>query len=250
MVMMSGYCKEYEIFYFQVDQFGEASAVTILSFLEDCATAHSEAIGMGIEYLTSQRTCWVLNRWRLQMERYPRLGEKVSVETFPTSFLRFYGQRVFTIRDGQGHIIGSAGSLWIYLNIDKRRPTRIPLHFASQYGVSEGYEDHESFQDLPAITDIHSEISFHVRRSDIDTNGHVNNTRYVEWMLEGIAEDTIKDYRLHQLEVIYKKETQYGTDIISRCQRTESAEPEYLHLILDKSGSSELACGKTVWTKR
>ncbi|SHN85376.1 acyl-[acyl-carrier-protein] thioesterase [Desulfitobacterium chlororespirans] len=247
---MSGYSKEYEIFYFQVDQFGEASVITILDFLEDCAIAHSEAVGLGIESLLEQRTCWVLNRWRLEMERYPRLGEKVTIETLNIGFERFYGERVFTIRDSQGNIIGKAGSLWIYLNIDKRRPTRIPLQFADQYGVPESYEGKEPFEDLPEITDIHTEIRFHVRRSDIDTNGHVNNTRYVEWMLEGISEESLKDYRLRRLEVIYKKETPYGTDILSQGQGAKDAGLEYLHRVLDQSGERELACGRTVWTKR
>ena len=247
---MSGYSKEYEIFYFQIDRFGEASLVTILGFLEDCATAHSEAIGLGIEYLTSQGTCWILNRWHLKMERFPHLGEKIVVETYPLAFQRFYGKRDFLIKDTQGTLIGKASSLWIYLNIDKRRPTRIPAHFASQYGVSDLQDTDDSFEDFAELMESSSEISFHVRRSDIDTNGHVNNTRYAEWMLEGIPEDIMSDYRLQQFEIMYKKETKYGTDIISRCQKADNTEPEYLHRISDKGDGVELASGKTVWTHR
>lgn len=247
---MPGFIKEYEIFYFQIDQQGDASPITILGFLEDCATSHSEAVGIGIDYLISQRTCWVLNRWKLQMNRYPHLGEKITVETYPSNFERFYGRREFNIRDSQGSLLGQASSLWIYLNIDKRRPTRIPSNVASQYGLSEMLEENEPFRDLVEITDVHSEISFHVRRSDIDTNGHVNNTRYAEWMLEGIAEDIMGEYRLYQLEVIYKKETKYGVDVLSQCQKTESVEPKYLHRIVDRSSGTELACGSTVWVKR
>jgi len=256
---MSAFSKEYEIYYFQINQQGEASPVTILDFLEDVAIAHSKAVGMGIDYLTSLRTCWVLNRWELEMESYPSLGEKIKVDTYAIDFQRFYGKRNFIIWDSQGKIIGKARSLWIYLNIDKRRPVRIPDHFASQYGVAELLEENkelldqtflgkDSFEDLPELTVTDSELLFHVRRSDIDTNGHVNNTRYVEWMLEGIGEDILKEYKLRKLEVVYKKETKYGTDIISQTQSIKGLEPEYLHRIQDQQGQ-DLAIGRTIWSK-
>lgn len=107
----------------------------------------------------------------------------------------------------------------------------------------------EPFIDLPVMTDAQFEMDFHVRRSDIDTNGHVNNARYVEWMIEGIPEDLTQDYQLSELEVIYKKETMYGTDILSACQNMNVEPPEYLHRILDEK-EHELALGRTAWKRR
>lgn len=246
---MPGFQKEYDIHYFLLNQYNEANPVAIINLLGDIAISHSEAVGLGIEQLLEVRTCWILNRWLLKMDRYPKLGEKLLIETWPSQFKHFYATREFCIKDTKGNMLGSASSLWIYLNVDKRRPTRIPQYFNQAYGLDSNRVMNNYFQDLASITDVQAKMSFHVRHSDIDTNGHVNNACYIDWMLEGISEDLTRDYHLSELEVIYKKETMYGADIFSECQIVNSQTPEYLHRITDES-SHELALGRTVWKKR
>jgi len=248
---MPGFQKGYEIYYFQIDQNREVTPVSILHFLEDIATSHSEAVGLGIDHLLAERTGWVLNRWLLRMDRYPKLGDKIVIETWPSKFERFYANREFNIIGSEGNRLGQACSLWIYLNVDKKRPIRIPAHFEQAYGLAEGKRVMEDpFKDLPEMTAAQFEMNFHVRRSDIDTNGHVNNTRYVDWMIEGIPEDMTQDYQLFELEVVYKKETMYGTDIVTESQKLNVEHPVYLHRILDETKEHELALGRTAWRRR
>lgn len=247
---MPGFQKEYEIYYFQINQKQEATPVSILQYLEDAAIAHSEAVGLGIEQLLAQRTGWILNHWLLKMEQYPRQGEKIRIETWASDFERFYGRRKFRISDSQGRYLGQADSLWVFLNLDRRRPIRIPEHFVTAYSLIRS-EKEEGFQELPNLTDVQAEMKFRVRQSDIDTNGHVNNTRYVDWMLEGIHEDFLQNHKITELEVIYKKETRYGVAIASETQRHDtSQEPQFLHRILDETGGQELALGRTRWQAR
>jgi medium-chain acyl-[acyl-carrier-protein] hydrolase len=247
---MSGYQKEYEVHYYQIDRNQEATPVSILHFLEDIAISHSEAVGLGVSHLLVQRIGWVLNRWLLKMDKYPKLGDKVVIKTWPSKFERFYGTREFCIQDAQGNLCGKASSLWIYLNLDKKRPMRIPAHFGEIYGLTEQTVIDEPFKEIPDWVHAQSEIKFHVRKSDIDTNGHVNNARYLEWMLEGIHKDLSLEYQLSELEIIYKKETQYGSDILSECQSFNSEPLEYSHRILDDQRNHELAVGRTTWRKR
>lgn len=51
-----------------------------------------------------------------------------------------------------------------------------------------------------AQTDQMEQAEFIVRRSDIDTNAHVNNTKYIEWVLETIPEEVYRTYRMVALE--------------------------------------------------
>lgn len=247
---MPGFKKQYDIHYYQVNQNREAAPVTLLHFLEDIAISHSESVGLGIDRLLEARTCWVLNHWLVRMERYPMLGDQISIETWPSNFDHFYATREFSIKDSEGYLLGQASSLWIYLNIDKKRPLRIPQHFEAAYGLDQNRSIDTPFHKTIKMTDADAEMNFHVRRSDIDTNGHVNNVRYVDWMIEGIPEDLARDYQLAELEVFYKKETMYGADIFSQCQRMNNAQPEYMHRILDETKDHELALGKTIWKKR
>ncbi len=247
---MSGFQKEYEINYYQIDQNKEATPVSILHFLEDVATFHSESVGLGIDRLLEEGTAWILQRWLLKMERYPVLGEKITTETWPSRFEHFSATREFRMEDAEGRLIGWASSLWIYLNTAKKRPVRIPEQFGRAYGLDQNRSLQAPFERFQKMTEANSEINFHVRRSDIDTNGHVNNVRYVDWMLEGIPEDLIRDHQLAELEVLYKKETLYGEDIVSECLLIGQNQPEYLHRITDENKKHDLALGRTVWRKR
>lgn len=213
---MPGFQKDYEIYYFQIDPYKEITPLSILHYFEDIAIAHSESVGLGMDNLLAQNKGWVLNRWLLRMDKYPKLGEKISIETWPSKFERFYGTREFSIKDSEGNRLGQASSQWIYLNLDKKRPMRIPEHFGKLYGLTEMRALEHPFLDIPKMTNIHSETNFHVRRSDI----------------------------------VYKKETRYGTNVVSECQRSNTTRPEYLHRVLDETKEHELALGRTVWIAR
>lgn len=197
------------------------------------------------------RIGWLLNRWLLKMDRYPKFGEKVQVETWPSLFKHFYATREFYITDTKDILLGSATSTWIYVNLDKRRPMRIPEQpFNQTYGLDPKRALNDSASKIAEIDNAQSELKFWVRRNDIDTNGHVNNVSYVIWMLEGIQGDISRTCQLSELEVIYKKETLYGAGILSQCQQIDGPSPHYLHRIMDEAQENELARGRTIWQQR
>lgn len=243
---------EFEVHYHEVNPREEATSLTILRYLEDAAIAHSESVGYGVGRLKSEQRAWILNRWHLQIERYPVYGEKVIIETWPSNFERFYATREFLIINQNLEIIGRATSLWIFINTQSKRPLRIGPEFQDAYGLEPLRAIEDSFGQLHIAKESEDgcerEQTFLVRRSDIDTNGHVNNANYLQWMLEVIPEEIYQDKRLASLEIIYKKETTYGSSIRSRCyvKSSEYINPEYLQVILDDAGH-ELAIARTVW---
>ncbi|MDZ7548328.1 acyl-[acyl-carrier-protein] thioesterase, partial [Clostridium perfringens] len=48
-----------------------------------------------------------------------------------------------------------------------------------------------------------------------DFNKHVNNTKYVEWAIESLPEDIVKNYKLEEIKVTFEKECKYGEEIKS-----------------------------------
>ncbi|MDP4127763.1 MAG: thioesterase [Bacillota bacterium] len=243
---------EFDVHYYEVNPREEATSLTILHYLEDAAIAHSESVGYGVGRLKSEKRAWILNRWHLQIKRYPVYGEKVIIETWPSNFERFYATREFLIKDNHQKVIGQATSLWIFINTETKRPLRIGPEFLDAYGLESFRALEDSFDPLNVVSEDEgssgSGQAFLVRRSDIDTNGHVNNANYLQWMLEVIPEEIYQNHHLAALEIIYKKETTYGSSIRSRCyfKGLKQTNPEYGHVIHDESGQ-ELAIARTVW---
>ncbi|WP_399168469.1 hypothetical protein [Tepidibacillus sp. HK-1] len=88
---------------------------------------------------------------------------------------------------------------------------------------------------------------FTVRYSDIDTNKHVNNAKYVEWAIETIPLETVLNYSLNNIKAMYKKETKYGTKVQVRTEIvTESDQLRGLHQIVDEQDTT-LCLLETTW---
>lgn len=245
------YSKTFEVHYYEIDKYQEATPVSILNYLEETAICHSESVGFGIGKLLEMNMGWVLNRWKVKMKRYPKWNEKIIIETWPSSFDRFYANREFKIFDEERKEIGRASSRWILLNLIKKRPLRIPVEIGEAYGI-EAEKAFEFFCDFNNEVISDEGMDFYVRRSDIDTNNHVNNTKYLEWILEVIPSGTQKNYLLKEFEILYKKETTYGNSILSNCSSIaeEDNSNAFLHTITEKDRNLELAVAKTNWVHR
>lgn len=250
--------------YYDLNLHQELSPVSLLNFLEETAIRHSKSVGVGVEKLLALGKGWLLTRWSVQMDRYPKWGETVNIETWPFRFERFYATREFSITDKDHQILGRATSLWIFFDLNRKRPVRIPPEIIEAYGTSEERMVHDPFSDLPQIKNAAYETPFRVRLSDIDTNDHVNNIKYVEWTLESLPPEVHRNFQLASLEVAYCKETNFGCTI-----RAEAAEAEagiqtetetkaeiadsdkiFLHKITNRDKDHVAALARTIWKKR
>lgn len=253
--------------FYDLNSQGQAGPVALLHYLEEAAVSHSRAAGYSLEELKALGVGWVLNRWYLTVERYPVWDERLIVETWPSQFDRFYATREFVVRDGSGEIIARATSRWVYLNIARRRPLRIPEGFVHAYGLDPERALEDAFAALPVgngekVPCEAAEKHFEVRRSDLDGYQHVNNAQYVEWVLESMPEETYRSAKLQTLEIEYKKELGYGGRAQVRGTPWKSDREigleqgfpsgdnfVYLHFIEDLAGKRELAVARTTWKR-
>lgn len=243
------YSKEFEIHFYEINRYKEATPIAILNYLEETAGCHSEDVGCGLDQLKESGVAWILNRWNLVMDRYPVWNDRIVVETWSSGLDRFYANREFLLKDQTGRIIGKASSLWIYLNMEKKRPVRIPAEFGDIYGVNSKKVMDTPFEDFSLAGTLEYEKEFFVRKCDIDTNNHVNNARYLEWLLEAVPEEVYDSHRLHQLEIIYKKEATYGATIKSNrsTMKNEMDKKIYTHSISSAKDEFDHALARTTW---
>lgn len=244
---------EFEVHYHEVNPYEQATPLTLLYYLEDTAIAHSEAVGFGVGRLKAEGLAWILNRWHLQIDCYPRHGDIVTIETWPSKFERFYATREFLIKNSQQEIIGRASSLWILYNTVTKRPLRVRPEFQEAYGLNSARAVEDAFAAFNREGAGDEEVKvFSVRRSDIDTNGHVNNANYLQWILEAVPEIIYQECCLSSLEIQYKKETTYGSQIRSKCLFQQTGNLEFVchHEILGIDSGQELTLAKTAWVPR
>ena len=241
--------RNYNIHYYEVDIHKRVLITSIMNYLGDIAMYQSEKLGVGIEYLKENNLAWVLYKWDITMESYPLLNETINVKTFAYSFRRLYAYRKHEIIDAEGNRIGYANSVWILLNTVRRRPIRITENMYGSYGIDRSNNEPIDIEDIKPIATVHSEKSFQVRYSDIDTNMHVNNVKYVAWALETVPKDIVLNYELKNIKVIYEKETTYGETIKVNTEIIrEENKIICRHKVINQEGI-ELTLLESIWLK-
>lgn len=243
------YVKDYEIHYYEIDYKRRLLLTSLIDYLGDIATCHSEDLGVGIEYLKEKNLAWVLYSWDISIDRLPTYGEIISIKTDPCGFKKFYAFRKFEIFDKEGNVIARANSVWFLIDIERRRPVRITDEMYRAYEIDENSSEVFELFKGEKLSESSSNISFNVRYSDIDTNRHVNNAKYVAWAVETIPMEIVLNYSLKKVKVNYEKETHYGEKVNAAIQVIEQGkEVKCLHKIEDSEGN-ELTLLSTVWEK-
>ena len=239
--------RNYSIHYYEVDIHKRALMTSIINYLGDMAMYQSEILGVGIDHLKENDLAWVLYKWDITMNTYPLLNETIKVQTSAYSFKRFYAYRKHEIIDEKGNIIGHANSVWILINLGRRRPVRILEGMYEAYGINDSKNAPIEIEDIQAISQVDSEKSFKVRYSDIDTNMHVNNVKYVAWALETVPKDIVLNYELKNIKVTYEKETRYGETIkVSTEVIREENKIICRHKIINEDGGT-LTLLESIW---
>lgn len=237
--MVKSFAKKYEVNYYEVDYKLRCKLSSIINFICDVGTRQSEAIGGGIEYCAKNNCAWVFYKYDINMYRYPMFGEIIEITTTPVGFKKFYGLRKYVIKDEEENIIGEARALFFLINIDKRRPMRIQKEQYEFYGVDGDVDYNISMEKLEHIEEEQYNKIFNIRYSDIDSNNHVNNVKYVEWAIEAVPIDVIKDYQLKRIKVNFEKETKYGEGISASAtvKQSENGKLKSYHTIKSSNGT-------------
>lgn len=246
---MNRFTKKINIPYYDGDKNGNIRPENILKYFGETSSEETEklVVEKEIEYEFG----WMLYRWKVEILDYPKVKEDVYVKTWVSKLDRFYAFREFALLDKDENLMAKASTVWLCIDMDKKRPIRIPDEYSDNMQIL-GDPNFKSFYDFKDDLNIDSFIDFTVRRSDIDYNNHVNNTHYLEWIVESMTEDIYNNYNLSAFEIIYKKEIKYG-DAIATGFVLESRDAGVLvfnHLISDFDREEEHAFGKTTWTKR
>lgn len=192
----------------------------LTDYLQDTCTFQSEGLGAGMNVLRARNEAWVLSSWEIVIKKMPKVCEDIWVGTFPCSFKGFYGHRNFLVTDAQGEEIALANSLWVYINYESKKPSRIPDEIARRYDevieapIEFAWSDRkiryegegEAMQQVP----VHSFF--------IDTNEHMNNGKYIM-----VAEAYLpQDFKVERVRAEYRNAAVLG-DILCPVVYTEES---------------------------
>jgi medium-chain acyl-[acyl-carrier-protein] hydrolase len=230
---------------FETSAGGTLAVRSLCDFLQESAGNHIRALGVSVEDLLRRGMTWVLARLRVQIRRLPVNGEQITVRTWHSGIDRLLALRDFTVCDAQGQTISSAVSAWLIMDTRSRRPVRPQGIFNSPNaeGVPRAFA--ADLEKLAGCDEAASELSISVRWSDLDINQHVNNSRYAEWVVEGVSGDP--PGVLAGLDLDFLAETQHPGTVVVRTRRDQRDRSRLTHAIVRAEDGAEVARARTEW---
>jgi medium-chain acyl-[acyl-carrier-protein] hydrolase len=186
----------------------------LFDFMQQSAVKNAEALGVGVAKMRETNLAWVLNRLKLSVNRYPKVGETVALSTYPVRIDKYFVYRDFQLHDTEGVQIAYATSVWLLLDLEKRSMASVPAFVHEiEYPVIHHPLPPLSGKVLPLKT-VDFETCRTVVAEDLDFNNHASNVSYVKWLVEAMHLDVQNNYLLTELDINYRAEC-YLSDLIS-----------------------------------
>ena len=203
--MEKSYTDTFELRSLACDMQGRWKPGAILETMQEIAGDHCARLGLPRPVMDGLGIAWVLSRVRVQLKRQPRMGETISASTWPLPPRHLFYPRVNAFLDGEGNEIGAASSLWLLMDLNTRRVVnsdavlaRLPDNADMPAGIAIG-----AARPLAGEAVVKELVAPY---SDFDLNGHVNNTRYLDWTMNALGHGVLAEKWISDFCVSYDRE--------------------------------------------
>lgn len=179
--------------------------------------------GFGLLKLQSEEDyTWVLSRFVLDLERFPKEEEYITIETWIEDVQALFTTRNFRITNGDDKLIGYSSSSWAVIDINTRRSVMLDsLPSLDGFIIPESTPIGSPTR-IPNINGIEAN-DFKVKYSHIDVNGHASSPYYLQWIADCFPLEFYTQYRLKRFEINFMKEITFGDKgIVSREMKEEN----------------------------
>ena len=160
---------------------------------------------------------WVLARMHVRFLRMPVRYETIRLETWHKGISSIFFLRDYRVSDEAGNPLIESTSSWVIMEKDERRMLRpdslgevIPPR-PEQPGDAIGTPAQKVV--IPRGATLEKVADHPVRYSDVDSNRHVNNTRYTAWAMDCLPDALTFENDLKELEINFNREARPGETV-------------------------------------
>ncbi len=194
-----------------VDGRGHCKASALLNHLQNAATLAAEDGGFTREILIERYGAfWMLARSWFRLARPLRYEDKLTIRTWHRGGRGAIMYRDYDIFAG-GEQVGESVSAWVLAGVKDHKLLR--LGSVTELANTGGGElcKTMTLSKLRRPEGLHAVERRKMRYSDVDINGHVNNTRYADFICDAVELERLPENRyLAELQIGYLAECRPG----------------------------------------
>ena len=205
------YRQQFTIDHLHLDRFGRCKPSALLYFAQEAAENHCLILAADWRTLQEKGLFWAVIRQKVQVTRLPAAGEVITVETWPMPTTRVAFPRSTVAYDQQGNEVFRAISLWVLMDVESRAMVLPGKSGITVEGTLRGTELSAPGRPVPAV--LEKRQSRAVRFSELDRNGHMNNTRYLDWLADLLPSGFHLEHPAREFTVCYMSEAREGEEL-------------------------------------
>lgn len=221
------------------DVYDRIKPSAVFDEFQNAASLHADKLGVGFDDLIKKKAVWMLIRCRYDVISYPSFEQPLNITTYPLRPKGIEFDREYEITDKSGNKLIKGSSMWCICNLETRK-----LMFGNEFNYnSEEYSDKRQYEGTlkkipPIMTDGYKSFRSRTYFTDLDHNGHVNNTRYLDFIMNALSEEG--DFCVDYFEINYINEMKrdsefeilYGKTENGYSLRCESGEKEIFRAVV------------------
>ena len=191
------------------NRIGRLNFEAILQIIENTANHHTIAAH---DKLVNGDIAWVLADWRVAIKERPTEGQKLHVRTWVRGRARAAAMpRDFLVTGDDGQEFFRANARFALVDLKTRRLERITEELLEAYGPENEMAFASEAPRLRAPEEFDFAEPLILRRSDMDYNGHVHNTRYITFAQEALPEEDYREDAFSSFRIVCASSLEAGS---------------------------------------
>ena len=201
------YNEKHRVVFYETDVTKNINIGMLVDLMMLASENQSEQLGIGTDKVNGLGYGWVITQHVLEIERLPKVNEEIKIWTEADSYNKYFCYREFGIDDLDDNPL-----VRMHTKISQIVPELIIPFGATETPKVKRYKN------VKKIKEIDNHKKYQVRFMDIDSNHHVNNVHYFDWMLDTLDYDFLSKHTLKKINIQYKQEITYGDIVTSNVQ--------------------------------
>ncbi len=202
------FTKEFDLRTADFDCRRQLQPSSVLDLFQAVAGEHASRIGCGFEDFLAQNKMWVVVRTKFEILKPATLFQRIIVKTWPLPPRGLSFQREYLIEAEDGTVLVKGTSDWVVMHATERKLVAAK----DVYPITEGFCTETMFEGrTPKLRDFETEQPSYLITpgySQLDMNGHVNNTKYANYVLDAV--DLREHEQISEFQIDFRHEVQSG----------------------------------------
>ena len=227
------FTQQYSIKWHDTDSNRQVRPSALVTYLQETANEHLVHIGISLDDLRDRHgLAFILGSISVCAYEPLFAGDKIDVETWTYGERGFRHGRCFRVLR-EGKTVAEATSVWALINLSDGGLVKVedmPYHIEPEAPIA--LSGVPARLKMPVLSEMEEVGSRRIVYSDIDYNGHMNNTRYPDMLCDFIPE--MRENRACGMVISYRKEAVFAHTLRVFRAKTED---RYLFCTVDEEGS-------------